>query len=114
MTNLREQLKARREKDAAGYAANVVSPAICPGCPDSVWQIHAKIDILAGATPRDELIAKLADALRYVGGNCERIQYEFDQNGVPNNCEEYEHVVGAIEKIKIQLAELDRFVSGEK
>lgn len=114
MKTLHEQLKARREKDAAGYAANVVSPAICPECPDSVWQIHAKIDILAGASPRDELIEKLAEALRYVGSNCERIQYEFDQNGVPNNSEEYEHVVGAIEKIKIQLAKLDRFASGEE
>lgn len=112
MKTLHEQLKVRREKDADKYCS------FYGDGPQKSEEAFAIIAYRRGAEPRDELIEKLAEVLEgfRLGHQHEagltHIRVMGDSYGWCDLC--HERISFGPGEAEQAIAELDRFVSGEK
>lgn len=105
MKTLREQLQARREKDAGEYRHANLAYHDSDGV--DVVEVHK-----AGATPRDDLIEKLAAVVKELVD----LKDIKDCTGPaePTRFNYLKRKPKAWDAARAMIAELDRFVSGEK
>lgn len=100
MTTLREQLKARRERDAEEYRHANLAYHDSDGV--DVAEVHK-----AGAEPRDELIEKLAEKL----SACDKLGRQLE---LPLEAVQRAALINKVnEEIFHAIAELERFVAEE-